>query len=331
MKVLVTSKSFGRFDSEAVRHLEDNGFTVIRKTAAELGRDGIAGAIRGMDVLIVGNDVVDAAVFAAADRLKLIHMNGTGLDGIDMAAATRHGVLVANAPGANRNAVAELTIALMLVAGRRIDRHMALLRSGRWERTPGREISGSTVGILGLGNIGRRVVELLAGFAPRIVAFDPAADAPWAAAHGVEMLPAADEVLGAADFLVLTLPLNDRTRHLIDDRALGLMKPSAVIVNTSRGGLIDDEALARAIRGGRIRCAALDAFATEPLPVDSPLRDLDIVITPHLAATSEQSTARVSAQVAHNVVDILKHGRIGLAVNAAEVGGTPAASVSFHF
>lgn len=316
MNVLVTSKSFGKFEPAAVRYLEENGFTVIRKALPGLDPQGIADAIAGVDALIVGNDTVDETVFAAADRLKLVHMHGTGLDGIDVVAATRYGILVANAPGANKNAVAELTVALMLVAGRRIDKHEKLLRAGKWERTAGREISGSVVGIFGLGNIGRRVVELLAGFGVRVLAFDPMADRAWAGAHEVHLAGTQAEVFREADFLVLTLPLVEATRHFVNAGTLALMKPSAIIVNTSRGGLVDDAALADAVRAGRIRCAALDAFSAEPLPADSILRGLDIVITPHLAATSEQSTARVSTLVAHNVVEILKHGRAEIAVNA---------------
>ncbi len=320
MKVLVTSKSFGKFNPEAIELLERSGFAVVRGTKPSMTPAEIAAAIPGFDALIVGNDTVDRSVFLAADRLKLVHMHGTGLDGIDMEAATAKGVLVANAPGANKNAVAELIVALMLTVGRRIDKHSSALRQGAWERTPGREVSGSVVGLLGLGNIGRRVVELLSGFAPRLVAYDPGSvDEGFVLANGISRAATVERVFQEADFLVLALPLAEQTRHIVNARTLGLMKPTAYVINASRGALIDDEALAQAIRSKTIGGAALDAFATEPLPGDSILRTLDIVITPHLAATSEQSTARVSQRVAENVIAILRHGRTDLAVNAPSI------------
>lgn len=320
MKVLVTSKSFGKNNKAALRLLEDNGFSIVwgskpSMTAAEIARE-----IPGMDALLVGNDTVDRNVFDAADRLKLVHMHGTGLDGIDVAYATTKGILVANAPGANSNAVAEMTVALMLTAGRRIDRHSALLREGRWERTAGHEVSRATVGLIGLGNIGRRIVSLLRGFETPIIAFDPMADERWVAEHEVRLVTRVDEVFQAADFLVLALPLTPATHHLVNDRTLGLMKPTAYIVNTARGGLIDDDALCRAISEKRLFGAALDTFADEPLPLDSPLRRADIVITPHLAATSIESAAKVSGIVADNIVAILKHGQKERAINHAAKG-----------
>jgi D-3-phosphoglycerate dehydrogenase len=321
MKILVTSKSFGKYNPEAIQLLEQNGFTVVRGAKPSMTAAEIAAAVPGMDVLIVGNDTVDRSVFEAADRLKLVHMHGTGLDGIDLDAAAERNVLVANAPGANKNAVAELTVTLMLVVGRRIDKHSALLREGRWERAPGRELSGSVVGLLGLGNIGKRVVELLTGFNTKIIVFDPDVDGDFTQAQGIYLASTPERVFREADFLVLTLPLTEETHHIVNAETLGLMKPAAFIINTSRGGLVDDDALARAVTEKRIGGAALDAFATEPLPDDSILRTLDIVITPHLAATSEQSTARVSQRVAENVVAILKHGRTDLAVKPAVVPG----------
>lgn len=276
----------------------------------------IAAQIRGIDALIVGNDTIDRTVLDAADALKVVHMHGTGLDGIDVPYATEKGVLVANAPGANSNAVAEMTVAMMLIAGRAMERHARLLREGRWERTPGRELSGATVGILGLGNIGRRVVQLLQGFSARFVLFDPALDDSFGEMADVELAADPDTVFRRADFLALTLPLTPATRHMVNDRTLGLMKPTAFLVNAARGGLIDDGALYRAVREKRLAGAALDAFAEEPLPADSPLRELpEISITPHLAATSVESAAKVSGIVARNLVEMLVKGQRNIAVN----------------
>ncbi len=319
MNVLVTSRSFGAHEPEAIRRLEDRGWSVTRLDDGPFDSGRIATEIRGVDVLIVGNDQVDKTVFAAADRLKLVHMHGTGLDGIDVAAATRSGILVANVSGVNKNAVAELTVALMLVAGRMIHEHIDGVRSGTWSRRAGREIAGSTVGIVGLGNIGRRVVELLSGFHADVLGLDPNLDDEWAHVTGVETARDAEELFRRADWIVLTVPLTAATKHLIDRRALALMKRNAVLINTSRGGVVDEEALAEALERGTIAGAALDAFSVEPLPLDSPLRRTRAVITPHIAATSVETSALVSRRVADNVLAIMDDGQIDRAVNAGEI------------
>lgn len=319
MRVFVTSKSFGRAAPDAIDLLKDNGVEVVFAAKRTLTAAEIAAEIRGFDALIVGNDPIDDAVFAAADRLRLVHMHGTGLDAIDVASATKRGVLVANAPGVNRNAVAELTVALMLVAARSIDRHIETLRAGRWDRAAGVEISGKTIGVLGLGNTGQRVVELLSGFDVRVVGFDIRPDVAWAANHGVALVGSADEVFSAADFLILALSLTPETQRIVDARRLELMKPSAIVVNTARGGLIDDAALCTALAEKRIAGAALDAFDPEPLPADSPLRSSGAVLTPHLAATSREAAANVSRVVARNVVDVLRFSRTECAVNAKAI------------
>lgn len=314
MKVLITSKSFGRTAPDAVDRLVGSGLDVVWGSKPTLTAAEIAAEVADCDALIVGNDPVNAGVVAAGRRLKLIHMHGTGLDAIDIEAATAAGVLVANAPGANRNAVAELTVALMLINARDIVRHVDVLRAGRWERRPGREISGKTIGLLGLGNIGQRIVRLLSGFDVRVVAYDPSG--PEAAARlGVELVSTVDAVFAAADVLVLALPLDETTRGIVDARRLALMKPTATLVNTARGGLIDEAALCAALAEGRIAGAALDAFDPEPLAADSPLRTSGAVLTPHLAASSIEAAAEVSRIVARNVVDVLIHGGFGGAVN----------------
>ncbi|MCG8478623.1 MAG: phosphoglycerate dehydrogenase [Spirochaetales bacterium] len=319
MNVLVTSRSFGAHEPDALRRLEDRGWSVARMDDGPFDSSRIASEIRGVDVLIVGNDRVDETVFAAADRLKLVHMHGTGLDGIDIAAATRREVLVANVSGANKNAVAELTLALMLVTGRRIHEHIDAARSGTWSRRAGHEIGGSAVGIVGLGNIGRRVVELLSGFRPSILGVDPDLDGEWARTAGVEVVRDVEELFRRADWIVLTVPLTSATKNLIDRRALSLMKRNAVLINTSRGGIVDEEALAEALERGTIAGAALDAFSVEPLPLDSPLRRTSAVITPHIAATSVETSALVSRRVTDNVLAIVEDGRVERAVNAEEI------------
>ena len=315
MKVLVTSKSFGRVAPDALELLKENGIEIVRGSRPSMTAAEIAAEIAGCDALVVGNDTVDAGVFAAADRLQVVHMHGTGLDAIDVAAATESGVLVANAPGANRNAVAELTVALMLVAARSIDKHIEILKAGRWERTAGHEVSGKTLGVIGLGNIGQRIVELLSGFNMGVIGFDVNPDREWAERAAVALAQSPDEVFAKADFVVLALSLNDKTRNFVDARRLGLMKPNAYLINTARGGLVDDDALCVALREKRLAGAAIDVFDPEPLSPDSPLRTSGATLTPHLAATSVESAGNVSRIVARNLIDVLLHGRAECAVN----------------
>jgi D-3-phosphoglycerate dehydrogenase len=311
MKVLVTSKSFGKADPEVIRYLGSQGIELVWSDVPNPSAEDISRQIPGCSGLIVGNDTVDRRVLDAGDSLKIIHMNGTGLDAIDVDAARERGILVMNAPGANRNAVAEMTLSMMLALGRRLDTHIRILREKRWERKPGHEISGSTVGIIGLGNIGRRLVELLGGFDVTRIAFDPHADAAWAASHGVRITSEADDVFREADWVILLAALTESTGGMVNRRTLGLMKPSAYLINTSRGGIIDEDALCEAIRENRIAGAALDAFADEPLPPDSPLRELDILLTPHVAASSVESAAKVSWIVARNLTAVLVNNHRG--------------------
>jgi D-3-phosphoglycerate dehydrogenase len=322
MKILVTSKSFSKVNAEAASLLEQKGFILEHLQAPVMTSSLIASKIKGVDCLIVGNDPVESDVFEAADCLKLVHMHGTGLDGIDVECATAHGVLVSNVTGANKNAVAELILALMLTVGRRIDKHIDLFKEGRWERTAGHEVSFKTVGIIGLGNIGRRLVELLKGFDVKVIGYDPYADQSWARDHGVRLTEQCDDVFIEADYLVLSVPLTPETEHIVCERTLSLMKRSSYLINTARGALVDEQALIEAVKNGRIAGAALDAYRQEPPSHDSPLRFTDIVMTPHIAATSYETSSSVSMIVARQVIGILIEGKKELAVNYKEVSAS---------
>jgi D-3-phosphoglycerate dehydrogenase len=318
MKALVTSKSFGKHSPEAIASLKEAGIELDWISRPSPASEDIVAEIGDCEALIVGNDTVDRSVLEAGRKLRVVHMNGTGLDAIDVESASSLGILVANTPGANRNAVAEFTVALILLAGRSVGPHAEALREGRWERSAGRELSGKVLGLVGLGNIGKRVVELVAGFDVVVLAYDPYPDREWAATRGVRLAEGPDEVFMEADFVALTAPLTPETENLADSRRIGFMKWSAYLVNTARGGLVDEAALCAAVREGRIAGAALDTFREEPLPLDSPLRIPGITLTPHLAATSIETAANVSLIVARNLIDILVRGRIDIAVNAAE-------------
>jgi D-3-phosphoglycerate dehydrogenase len=319
MKILVTSKSFGQYNGEAIAELERHGFEIVRSDIANPTAADIRRQINGCEVLVTGNDPIDASVIEAADRLKLIHMHGTGLDAIDVDAATRKGIMVANVPGANKNAVAELTVLLMLALGRKLHTHIDLLKTGNWKRLAGNEISCSTVGIIGLGNIGRRVVELLSGFDVSIIAHDPLTDPAWVKKWNITVFPDCDDVFRRADWIVLSLPLTEQTARMVNARVLSLMKKTAYLINTARGGLVDEKALCDALQNKRIAGAALDVFTEEPPAMDSPLRGAGVLMTPHIGATSIETAALVSQNVAQNIIDIIVHKNTEIAVNAAKI------------
>jgi len=255
------------------------------------------------DALLVRSaTTVDAEVLAAATRLKIVARAGVGLDNVDVDAATERGVLVVNAPTSNIHSAAEHAIALLLAASRQIAAADATLREHTWKRSSfsGTEIFGKTAGVVGLGRIGQLVAQRLAAFGAHIVAYDPYVAPARAAQLGIELL-SLDEVLARADFISVHLPKTPETAGLIDKEALAKTKPGVIIVNAARGGLVDEAALAEAVSSGHVRAAGLDVFATEPC-TDSPLFELSqVVVTPHLGASTAEAQDRAGTDVAESV------------------------------
>lgn len=290
-RVLVTPTSWGKNDrrlrSELVQAV---GEVVYNPTGRPLGSAELAGLLRGIDGYIAGVDVVDRQAIEAGDRLRVIARYGVGVDRVDLDAARERGIVVTNTPGANAASVAELTIALMLALARQLPEAIAATRAGAWPRLSGMALAGKTVGLLGLGAVGRQVARRLAGFDCRVLACDPAVTDEAARALGAELAPM-DDVVAQADVLSLHLPLTPATRTLVDASFLGRMKRGAFLVNTSRGELVDELALADAIQGGRLGGAAVDVFTTEPPPVDHPLLRLpQVLATPHCGAHTDDAT-----------------------------------------
>jgi phosphoglycerate dehydrogenase-like enzyme len=269
------------------------------RSAAELRAllGGAAGAI-------VSTDPFDASAFTHHPQLRVVARVGVGVDSIDLAAATAAGVAVTVTPGANDQTVADHAVALMLACLRRVVEHDAAVRRGAWERTGAHtpwRLSGATVGIVGYGRIGQLVAARVRAFGARVLVSDPAP--PHDA--GAEIL-ALEELLARADVVSLHAPLLDSTRCLIGAGELRRMRPSAILVNTARGAVVDEEALARALTEGRLRAAALDVFATEPPPPSSPLLALpNVVLSPHIAGLSEQSIAQMLRRATASVLDVL--------------------------
>lgn len=279
-------------------------------------------ALPGAAALIVRSDTeVTAELIQLGTELRVIGRAGIGVDNIDVPAATRRGIAVLNAPGANTVSAAEHTFAVLLALVRRIPWAAQSMADGAWDRKAfgGTELRGKALGVVGLGRIGAHVAGLARAFGMKVVAHDPFVTEQRAQALAVELHPL-DDVLARADVVTLHLPLTDDTRHLLDASRLALMKPTAVLVNTARGGLVDEVALLEAVEAGRIRGAALDVFAEEPLPGDSPLRRSPrIILTPHLAASTAEAQERVALEICTAVRDALLSGDVAGAVNVPGV------------
>ncbi len=264
---------------------------------------------------------VDAELIGAAAKLQVIGRAGIGVDNIDVHAATRAGVMVINAPDANTVSAAEHTMAMLLAQARRIPEADAALRRGSWERKrfQGVELHGKTLGILGLGRIGTLVAQRAAAFGMDLVIYDPFINEERAKRLGAEIV-SLDELLRRSDFVTLHLPRTPETTAMLDADAFGKMKSSARVVNVARGGIVDEEALAAAVRNGVIAGAALDVFAVEP-KTESPLFDLpQVVVTPHLGASTREAQDKAGVSVAEDVVQALQ-GRMVASVLNVDIGG----------
>ncbi len=257
------------------------------------------------DALIVGLDEVSAEVIAAAPGLRVIAKHGVGVDNIDCAAARHHGVRVVNAPGSNTNAVADLTMALLLAALRQIVPAHTSTVAGGWDRFFGPELGGRTLALLGFGRIGQAVARRAAGFDMRVIAYDPYLPDEVFTAAGVTAA-SLDECLAQADVLSLHLPAAPGAAPLLGRAELSRTKPGACLVNTARGELVDEHAVADLLRSGQLRAAAVDAFTTEP-PRDSPLLSApNVVLTPHVGAFTHEANAVMGVTVARDVARVLR-------------------------
>jgi D-3-phosphoglycerate dehydrogenase len=284
----------------------------------ELSRDEFLALLPDYDALIVRSGVkVDAQAIAAGAQLRVVGRAGVGVDNIDVAAATAAGILVVNAPTANTIAAAELTVGLIYALSRHIPQAEASLRRGEWRRADfvGTELRGKTLGIVGLGKIGMAVAQRARAMEMTLVGSDPYVSAEVAAEHGIELIEM-DDVLRRADVVTVHVPLLAETRGMIGPEQLGLMKPTAFVINVARGGVIDEAALAEALRDGRIGGAAIDVYAHEP-PHDSPLLDApNTVLTPHLGASTREAQTKAGVEVAEQVLDALAGREARHAVNS---------------
>jgi phosphoglycerate dehydrogenase-like enzyme len=262
-------------------------------------------ALGDVDGLLAGLDEIDASVIAAAPRLRAIARYGVGVSNVDLHAAARSGVIVTNTPGANAEAVAELTIGFLFALARSITRADRALRAGRWHAWRGSEIAGKSLGILGLGKIGQAVARRAVCLGCAVLAYDPKPDHTFATQYQVG-LASLEEVVAQADYLTLHLPLLPETRDLVDRRLLAGMRQGSFLINTARGELVVEEDLLWALESGHLQGAALDTLRAEPFPADHPLSAREeVIVTPHIGASTAEAARAMGRMAVQDLLAVL--------------------------
>jgi len=317
-KIVSTSPTFGFYVQEPVDYLKANGCVVnLVPQGKKLNETELIEYASECDAMIVAVEKITARVIRAANNLKVIAKHGAGVDNIDMAAATERGIVVTSAPGANSDAVADLTIGLFLALARQIPFADSSVKAGEWPRIIGTQFNKKTLGIIGVGQIGKKVARRVMGFDMEVLVYDVVEDSEFAEKTGARYVPL-DDVLVKSDFISLHVPLTDRTRHLIGARELGLMKPSAFIVNVARGGVVDEDALLEALNQKQISGAAADVYSQEP-PKGNPLLEMEnLIATPHMGMYTRESLIETGMMCVRNIVNALE-GRKPQFLNNPEV------------
>jgi len=317
MKVLVSDN----LSPQGVEILQKaKGVTVDVKTG--LSPEELRTIIGEYDGLVVRSATkVTADIIDAASQLKVIGRAGVGVDNIDVAAATKKGIVVMNTPGGNSMAAAEHTIALMFSIARSVPQAAVTMWDKKWEkkRFMGMEVFGKTLGVIGIGNIGGIVADRGLGLKMKVIAYDPFVSPEVAAQKGIEIV-SLDEVFARSDVITVHVPKTKETEHIIDAKAISKMKDGVMIINCARGGIVDEKALADACSSGKVKAAAVDVFTKEPTPPDNPLLGVEnIVCTPHLGAATSEAQENVAIDIAHQIVAYLTEGTVRNAINVHSV------------
>lgn len=310
-RILVTAP-YLRAELDRYRGLLGGEEVVLPPLRERLSEEELLPWVGDVDGAICGDDAWTDRVIAAAPRLRVLSKWGTGIDSIDLEACRRRGVAVRNVPDAFTDAVADSAVGYVLAFARRIVEADRAMHAGRWEKAPGLALSECVVGIVGVGRIGRAVARRLAAFGARVLGTDPVAPPADVVRETKIEMRSLDDLLEAADFVTLHCDLNPTSRGLVSAAALGRMKPTAVLVNTARGPVVDEAALARALEGGRLAGAALDVFEEEPLPAGSPLRRMaNVLLAPHNANGSRAARDRVQRLSIAQALDGLREAAPG--------------------
>lgn len=315
-KVLITPPSFGEF-SDGYERLKEAGCEPIKSPYQyPLKKKQLMEIIRGIDGIIIGVDEVTVEVISRADKLKVICKHGVGIDNVDVEEATNRGIVVTNAPGTNDDAVADLTFGFILFLARKILQADRSTKEKRWEKIIGVGLEGKTLGVIGAGRIGRKVIKRASGFDMKVLVYDIHQDTELAEDLNFEYV-SLQKLLQESDFVSLHVPLTEKTKGMIGEEEIELMKSSAYLINTARGGIVDEMALFYALKDKKIAGAAVDVYSEEP-PITNPLLKLDnIITTPHMGADTREAIKKVDLVSVENVIRVLK-------------GKEPVASVNFH-
>ncbi len=315
-KIWSTSPSFGFYAKEPVAFLEDKGYVVeLVSPSSKLSEEEALATVADCAAVISGFFPITRKLMEAAPELKVVAMHGAGVNHIDVAAASERKIMVTNAPGMNRNAVAELAVGLYLSLARQIPATHIEVQQGGWPRVIGSQILGKTLGLVGLGAIGKTVAEKAMSMGMKVVAFDMMPDQAFVEKAGIQMLTL-PELMASADYVSVHVPLTPDTEALVGYEELAAMKPTAYLANLSRGKVVDEEALYRILSEKKIAGAALDVFADEP-PAGNPLLGLDTVITTsHMGGYTIEALTDVGMSCAQSIVDCLEGRKPEYLVNA---------------
>lgn len=306
MKILITPRSFALISKSPMEMLEEKGYEIIKnETGKPLNNKEMSVLIEDVDGIIIGIDDLNTGIIKQASNLKVISKYGVGVDNIDIEAATTQGIVVTNTPKANIDAVADLTFALMLALARRIPEANRETKAGNWKKFIGTSVWRKKLGVIGLGKIGRQVVKRARGFEMEILCYDIIQDEEFARQFGVRYVDL-ETLLKESDYITIHTPLNNATKGMIGYKELEMINENAFLINTSRGGIIDEKALYDALKNNKIKGAALDAYEKEP-PEKSPLVELkNIIMTSHNGAYTKEAINNMGIQAAQNLIDVLE-------------------------
>lgn len=305
-KVFVTARVLKKED-KVFDYLRENGCEIVPNPCYGRGltEEELIQNISGIDGLILGMEKFNANVISHADSLKVISRFGVGYDNVDVAAATEKGIAVTNVPGQNSESVAELTIGLMIAISRKIPAGWSMVRDGRWDIINGSELKDKTLGIVGLGRIGKSVVQKAKAFNMKVIVYDRSASkkADYCKENNIEIVTNKEDLFMRSDYISLHAPCSDEMKNFVGTKELAMMKPTAYLINAARGGLVDEEALYECLKEKKIAGAAVDDLASLPLQKDNKLLTLDnIIVTPHMGANTFEANQRTKLMVIDNLL-----------------------------
>ncbi len=314
-KILSTSRSFGYYSLEPLEYLRSKNCEVeLIPQDVKLSEQELSERLTDYDGVIVSREKITGFIIQNLKKLKIITKHGAGVDNIDVKAATSRGIVVTHSPATNSDSVADLTFGLFLSLARNIPFADHCVKEGKWPRIVGTQLYGKVIGIIGLGEIGKRVAKRALGFDMKVIAYDVSHDDVFAQKWGITYL-SLEEVLSKSDFVSIHIPLSSLTRHVIGEKELSLMKKEAFLVNISRGEVVDEEALYRILNERKIKGAALDVFSKEP-PSPSPLLSLgNLILTPHMGGYTFEAFRESGMKCAQDIVSFFQGKRPQFVIN----------------